>query len=159
MSLLITKIRRKNWNKKRSNESLFLKSPKGRMSLLITIFLVLINIYNTIQTNSPQVKMIFFKWCIHLTFFIDLSTKIFSSQFFVPKHSFSGGGPDCHGSLAHCLHCLCLCQLDRVRENFLLLRIACDWLRDLLGIGRVTKTFLYNCNLLFDREFLLPTFI
>ena len=28
---------------------------KGRMSLLITIFLVLINIYNTIQTNSPQV--------------------------------------------------------------------------------------------------------
>ena len=25
------------------------------MSLLITIFLVLINIYNTIQTNSPQV--------------------------------------------------------------------------------------------------------
>ena len=28
---------------------------EGRMSLLITIFLVLINIYNTIQTNSPQV--------------------------------------------------------------------------------------------------------
>ena len=27
----------------------------GRMTLLITIFLVLINIFNTIQTNSPQV--------------------------------------------------------------------------------------------------------
>ena len=28
----------------------------GRMTLLITIFLVLINIFNTIQTNSPQVS-------------------------------------------------------------------------------------------------------
>ena len=37
----------------------FLVNPEcipGRMSLLITIFLVLINIFNTIQTNSPQVK-------------------------------------------------------------------------------------------------------
>ena len=30
----------------------------GRMTLLITIFLVLINIFNTIQTNSPQVNNI-----------------------------------------------------------------------------------------------------
>ena len=29
----------------------------GRMTLLITIFLVLINIFNTIQTNSPQVPL------------------------------------------------------------------------------------------------------
>ena len=29
----------------------------GRMTLLITIFLVLINIFNTIQTNSPQVTL------------------------------------------------------------------------------------------------------
>ena len=29
----------------------------GRMTLLITIFLVLINIFNTIQTNSPQVDI------------------------------------------------------------------------------------------------------
>ena len=39
----------------------FLVNPEcipGRMSLLITIFLVLINIFNTIQTNSPQVKRI-----------------------------------------------------------------------------------------------------
>jgi len=37
----------------------FLVNPEcipGRMSLLITIFLVLINIYNTIQTNSPQAE-------------------------------------------------------------------------------------------------------
>ena len=33
-----------------------LKVIPGRMTLLITIFLVLINIFNTIQTNSPQVK-------------------------------------------------------------------------------------------------------
>ncbi len=31
----------------------------GRMTLLITIFLVLINIFNTIQTNSPQVFISF----------------------------------------------------------------------------------------------------
>ena len=76
------------------------------MSLLITIFLVLINIYNTIQTNSPQVEMIprFFNKDIFLVIFW---TK-----------TFPGGGPDCHGSLAHCLHCLRLCQLDRVRQRF-----------------------------------------
>ena len=28
----------------------------GRMTLLITVFLVLINIFNTIQTNSPKVS-------------------------------------------------------------------------------------------------------
>ena len=33
-----------------------LKVIPGRMTLLITIFLVLINIFNTIQTNSPQVE-------------------------------------------------------------------------------------------------------
>ena len=32
-----------------------MKVIPGRMTLLITIFLVLINIFNTIQTNSPQV--------------------------------------------------------------------------------------------------------
>ena len=39
----------------------FLVNPEcvpGRMSLLITIFLVLINIFNTIQTNSPQVARV-----------------------------------------------------------------------------------------------------
>ena len=30
----------------------------GRMTLLITVFLVLINIFNTIQTNSPKVSKI-----------------------------------------------------------------------------------------------------
>merc|ERR1719295_927215 len=37
----------------------FLVNPEvipGRMTLLITIFLVLINIFNTIQTNSPQAE-------------------------------------------------------------------------------------------------------
>jgi len=37
----------------------FLVNPEvipGRMALLITIFLVLINIFNTIQTNSPQAE-------------------------------------------------------------------------------------------------------
>ena len=29
----------------------------GRMTLLVTIFLVLINIFNTIQTNSPKVSL------------------------------------------------------------------------------------------------------
>ena len=36
----------------------FLVNPEiipGRMTLLVTIFLVLINIHNTIQTNSPKV--------------------------------------------------------------------------------------------------------
>ena len=28
----------------------------GRMTLLVTIFLVLINIFNTIQTNSPKAE-------------------------------------------------------------------------------------------------------
>ena len=38
----------------------FLVNPEiipGRMTLLVTIFLVLINIHNTIQTNSPKVKL------------------------------------------------------------------------------------------------------
>ena len=38
--------------------SSFLVNPEiipGRMTLLVTIFLVLINIHNTIQTNSPKV--------------------------------------------------------------------------------------------------------
>lgn len=30
--------------------------PTGRMTLLVTIFLVLINIFNTIQTNSPKAE-------------------------------------------------------------------------------------------------------
>jgi hypothetical protein len=30
--------------------------PGFRMTLLVTIFLVLINIHNTIQTNSPKVS-------------------------------------------------------------------------------------------------------
>ena len=37
----------------------FLVNPEiipGRMTLLVTIFLVLINIHNTIQTNSPKVN-------------------------------------------------------------------------------------------------------
>ena len=29
----------------------------GRMTLLITVFLVLVNIFNTITTNIPKVKM------------------------------------------------------------------------------------------------------
>ena len=36
----------------------------GRMTLLITIFLVLINIFNTIQTNSPQVDIIYARYVI-----------------------------------------------------------------------------------------------
>ena len=41
----------------------FLVNPEiipGRMTLLVTIFLVLINIHNTIQTNSPKVQYIWF---------------------------------------------------------------------------------------------------
>ena len=37
----------------------FLVNPEvipGRMTLLVTIFLVLINIFNTIQTNSPKAE-------------------------------------------------------------------------------------------------------
>ena len=33
----------------------------GRMALLITLFLVLINIFNNVTTNSPKVEKIF-KW-------------------------------------------------------------------------------------------------
>ena len=36
----------------------FLVNPEvvpGRMTMLVTLFLVLINIHNTIQTNSPKV--------------------------------------------------------------------------------------------------------
>ena len=39
----------------------FLVNPEvipGRMTLLVTIFLVLINIFNTIQTNSPKVRSV-----------------------------------------------------------------------------------------------------
>ena len=38
----------------------FLINPEvipGRMTMLVTLFLVLINIHNTIQTNSPKVNM------------------------------------------------------------------------------------------------------
>ena len=31
----------------------------GRMTMLVTLFLVLINIHNTIQTNSPKVTYIY----------------------------------------------------------------------------------------------------
>ena len=32
----------------------------GRMTMLVTLFLVLINIHNTIQTNSPKVTYIYY---------------------------------------------------------------------------------------------------
>ena len=38
----------------------FLINPEvipGRMTMLVTLFLVLINIHNTIQTNSPKVRI------------------------------------------------------------------------------------------------------
>ena len=40
----------------------FLINPEvipGRMTMLVTLFLVLINIHNTIQTNSPKVNNVF----------------------------------------------------------------------------------------------------
>ena len=40
----------------------FLINPEvipGRMTMLVTLFLVLINVHNTIQTNSPKVKILF----------------------------------------------------------------------------------------------------
>ena len=37
------------------DNSLIYQVIPGRMTLLITVFLVLINIFNTIQTNSPKV--------------------------------------------------------------------------------------------------------
>jgi hypothetical protein len=39
----------------------FLINPEvipGRMTMLVTLFLVLINIHNTIQTNSPKVRIL-----------------------------------------------------------------------------------------------------
>ena len=36
--------------------ALQLSSSAGRMTLLVTIFLVLVNIFNTIQTNSPKAE-------------------------------------------------------------------------------------------------------
>ena len=47
----------------------FLVNPEvipGRMTLLVTIFLVLINIFNTIQTNSPKAEGLTGKSVIHL---------------------------------------------------------------------------------------------
>ena len=35
----------------------FTKMIAGRMSLLITLFLVLVNIFNNVTTNSPKVKI------------------------------------------------------------------------------------------------------
>ena len=46
----------------------------GRMTLLVTIFLVLINIHNTIQTNSPKVNLVFSS---DLFFWIDRRLIIF----------------------------------------------------------------------------------
>ena len=43
----------------------FLINPEvipGRMTMLVTLFLVLINIHNTIQTNSPKVNNTLIKW-------------------------------------------------------------------------------------------------
>ena len=44
----------------------FLVNPEvipGRMTLLVTIFLVLINIFNTIQTNSPKAEGLTGNFC------------------------------------------------------------------------------------------------
>ena len=48
----------------------FLINPEvihGRMTMLVTLFLVLINIHNTIQTNSPKVGL-FSVFALHLVF-------------------------------------------------------------------------------------------
>jgi hypothetical protein len=39
-----------------TSETKWMLGPGFRMTLLVTIFLVLINIHNTIQTNSPKVS-------------------------------------------------------------------------------------------------------
>ena len=36
----------------------------GRMALLVTLFLVLVNIFNTVTTNTPKVKQIHIKLTI-----------------------------------------------------------------------------------------------
>jgi hypothetical protein len=47
------------YSKKRradTSDTKWMLGPGFRMTLLVTIFLVLINIHNTIQTNSPKVS-------------------------------------------------------------------------------------------------------
>ena len=66
------------------------------MTLLITIFLVLINIFNTIQTNSPQVHREKKYWSNSQNEILNILILI-------------GGGSDGDGGVGDCLYCLCLC--------------------------------------------------
>ena len=67
----------------------------GRMALLVTLFLVLVNIFNTVTTNTPKVKQIHIKLTIcHICF--------------------KGGGSDCDRGMDACLYPLCLWCPDRV---------------------------------------------
>ena len=67
----------------------------GRMALLVTLFLVLVNIFNTVTTNTPKVKQIHIKLTIcHICF--------------------KGGGADCDRGMDACLYPLCLWCPDRV---------------------------------------------
>ena len=59
----------------------------GRMALLVTLFLVLVNIFNTVTTNTPKVKL----------FSPDMK-HIHVPHIFKLSHHFccKGGGFDCH---------------------------------------------------------------
>ena len=79
----------------------FLINPEvipGRMTMLVTLFLVLINIHNTIQTNSPKVTIL-----INLNFGNEYLTKSTSCSKFI-----SGWWIYSHQELGDCLHCVCI---------------------------------------------------
>ena len=91
----------------------FLVNPEvipGRMTLLVTIFLVLINIFNTIQTNSPKAEGLTGKYS-------KIKMKSHSSLIMI-FHNFS------HRSLGNCMYYICLwcpwrvhCDLAQAQAN------------------------------------------
>lgn len=82
------------------DNSLIYQVIPGRMTLLITVFLVLINIFNTIQTNSPKVVQ---------------QKDILQSA--LTWYIFTGGRSHCYRGLAHRLHRVCVCSPDWVHGH------------------------------------------
>ena len=88
----------------------FLINPEvipGRMTMLVTLFLVLINIHNTIQTNSPKVTIL-----INLNLNKRYLTKITSYSDLI-----SGRWIYSHQELGDCLHCFCIWCYAGVLRN------------------------------------------
>ena len=73
------------------------------MSLLVTLFLVLVNIFNFVSANAPKVTKIEVtpNCCsLHIMFFFVKHSDMDNNFLFI----FTGGGPDCSGDLGGVLH-------------------------------------------------------